>query len=79
MENGSQYSGSTVHTCMKVEPPIQRAASKVYFSFFLKPSLIDGATHNEFYQRRFDDQINMVSNFPRDMSLMTTAEGGNPF
>ena len=31
MENGSQYSGSTVHTCMKVEPPIQRAASKVYF------------------------------------------------
>ena len=34
MENGSQYSGSTVHTCMKVEPPIHRAdraASKVYF------------------------------------------------
>ena len=31
MENGSQYSGSTVHTCMKMEPPIHRAASKVYF------------------------------------------------
>ena len=31
MENGSQYSGSTVHTCMKMEPPIQRTASKVYF------------------------------------------------
>ena len=25
----SQYSGSTIHTCMKVKPPIQRTGSKV--------------------------------------------------
>ena len=30
MENCSQYSGSTIHTCMEVEPPIHRTASKVY-------------------------------------------------
>ena len=31
MENCSQYSGSTIHTCMKVDPPIHRTATKVYF------------------------------------------------
>ena len=31
--NGSEYSGSTVHIYMNVEPPIHRAASKVYFHF----------------------------------------------
>ena len=30
MENCSQYSGSTIHTCMEVEPLIHRTASKVY-------------------------------------------------
>ena len=29
--NGSEYSGSTFHIHMKVEPPLHRAASKVYF------------------------------------------------
>ena len=29
-ENCSQYSGSTIHTCMKLEPPIHRTDSKVY-------------------------------------------------
>ena len=28
--NCSQYSGSTIHGCMNVEPPIHRIASKVY-------------------------------------------------
>ena len=30
MENCLQYSVSTIHTCMEVEPPIHRTASKVY-------------------------------------------------
>ena len=30
-ENCSQYSGSTDHTCVIVEPPIQRTAAKVKF------------------------------------------------
>ena len=34
--NGSEYSGSTVHIYMNVEPPIHRAASKVYFHSNLK-------------------------------------------
>lgn len=38
----------------------------------LLKSLINGATCNTFYQRRFKDQI-----FPVEMSLMNTAEGGN--
>ena len=29
--NCSQYSVSTIHACLNVEPPIHRAASKVYF------------------------------------------------
>ena len=29
-ENSSKYSSSTFHTCMKLEPPIPRSASKVY-------------------------------------------------
>ena len=33
MENCSKYSGSTAHTCMKLEPPIHRTAYKVYFAF----------------------------------------------
>ena len=34
MENCSEYSGSTIHTCsMKMEPPLLRTASKVYFPF----------------------------------------------
>ena len=36
MENCSKYSGSTVHTSMKLEPPLHRTASKVYSkSFFI--------------------------------------------
>ena len=31
MENCSKYSASTIHTCMKVEPPIHGTASKVHF------------------------------------------------
>ena len=34
MENCSQYSGSTIHIYMNVEPPIQRTASKVYLFIF---------------------------------------------
>ena len=33
LENCSKYSGSTVHTFMKLEPPIDRTAYKVYFAF----------------------------------------------
>ena len=29
-EANSKCSGSAIHTCMKVEPPIQRIASQVY-------------------------------------------------
>ena len=35
MENCSKYSGSTTHTCMRVEPALHRTASKVCF-FTLK-------------------------------------------
>ena len=33
MESCSEYSGSTIHTCMKMEPPLFRTASKVYLPF----------------------------------------------
>ena len=35
IENCSKYSGSTTHTCMRVEPPLHRTASKVHL-FLLK-------------------------------------------
>ena len=42
MESCSEYSGSTLHTCMKMEPPLQRTASKVYFLFkVLNPAKVN--------------------------------------